>query len=82
MLYLYRVENSFVKSLEHLIKSKQHSAAFIVIHQTLRTQKASKHLVLSAAFASMFHKKALRYALSQKEPDFNGELKYTFETYS
>lgn len=61
----------FVQALEHLIKSKQYAAAFAIIHLTLRTQR--QHVVLSKPFASMFHKKALRYAMSQKKPDFKGE---------
>lgn len=73
-----RTKTEFIQSLEHLIKSKQFSAAFTIIQNTIDTQQSLDSVVIPPPFVTQFHKKVLRYALSQKEPNFVGNIFFSF----
>lgn len=63
---------AFTLSLEHLIKSKQFSAAFSIIQHTVDTQSLVQFMIIPPQFVEQFHKKMLRFTLSHKEPNFVG----------
>lgn len=70
--FIHSTKNEFTSSLEHLIKAKQYSVACMLIQNIMKSQRQTKCVILPEAFAHVVHKKILRHALTQKEPNFYG----------
>jgi hypothetical protein len=68
------VKAEFYEALEKLVKSKNYSLVFTVMQFIIKLQERADNnvILISHMFASMLHKKTIKFILSQKEPDHLG----------
>uniref|UniRef100_A0A182QZ07 Uncharacterized protein n=1 Tax=Anopheles farauti TaxID=69004 RepID=A0A182QZ07_9DIPT len=67
------VSSAFQTTLDSLIRSKQYPPAINIVH-LLRSYQQSLGLLIPVPYAENLARKAIKYMLSQKEPNFSGAI--------